>query len=199
MRYPDFLRHIVNAKLSEHMKKIKNLTSIVDEVRKLVSSAEAKYGFSSFGGNPEKLADYLLSKDFDLVIQAFKAVNGLDTLVDILNETKNKYNDLPIVVDAINKVLEKISGIKKELSTVQKTNLVRDVGEYVREKISSILSNADVNIRENDIIIRINNTASLLIKPIKHDEIEIHLSVTKTLQKNKLEKLVEKINEIINL
>jgi len=199
MRYPDFLRHIVNTKLSEHVKKNKSLTSIIDEIRKLISTAEAKYGFSSFGGNPEKLADYLLSKDFDLVIQAFKAVNALDVLTDILEETKKRYNDLPIVVEAIDKVMKKISSAKEELSKEEKTNLVRDIGRYVKETVSSMISNANVNIRENDIIVRINSTSSILIKPVDKEKIEIHLSITKPLQKNKLEKLLEKIIEIINL
>ncbi len=113
VKYPDFLRHIVNTMLSELVVKRREILGIMDEARKLIAKAENKYRFSSFGGNPEKLADYISSDEFKLVIDLFKSVNAVDVLIEILEKTRKYYNDLPVVVEAINKRIEELRG-KKE-------------------------------------------------------------------------------------
>lgn len=49
----DFLRHIVNTKLSEYSKTRRHLIPVLDEVRKLIANAEDQYGFSIYGGKLE--------------------------------------------------------------------------------------------------------------------------------------------------
>lgn len=115
VKYPDFLRHIVNVKLSEYSVKHRKIIPIIDEVRKLIAKAENRYRFSSFGGNPENLAKYLRSEDFKLVISAFESANALDVLIDILGVAREKYSDLPVVVEAIDKVVKDVEArMKKE-------------------------------------------------------------------------------------
>lgn len=115
MKYPDFLRHIVNPILSKYMIEKKNLRNHVDEIRKFVLEAENKYKFSIFGGNPEKLVDYFLSEDFKLLIDLFESCNSLEVLREILVETKKKYHGLPQISKAINRVLRKIRQREKEV------------------------------------------------------------------------------------
>ncbi len=108
VKYPDFLRHIVNTRLSEYAVKRKGIVPIIDEVRKLIAKAEARYRFSSFGGNPENLAKYFGSDDFKLVVSAFQSVNALNVLIEILEEARDKYSDLPVVVEAIDNVVKNL-------------------------------------------------------------------------------------------
>jgi hypothetical protein len=108
VKYPDFLRHIVNVKLSEYSIKRKKIIPIIDEVRKLIAKAENRYRFSSFGGNPENLAKYLKSDDFKLVISAFESAGALDILIDILRVAREKYSDLPVVAEAIDEAVKSI-------------------------------------------------------------------------------------------
>jgi hypothetical protein len=112
--YPDFLRHIVNPKLSRYMRENSELRNHVDEIRRMIFDAENKYRFSVFNGNPEKLADYLASDDFILLIRLFKTVKAVDVLKEILEETRNKYSTLPRVVEEIEKILSKIEEIARE-------------------------------------------------------------------------------------
>ncbi len=107
-RYPDFLRHIVNPKLSTYMKKHRIPANLVDEIKKNLIEAENKYGFSSFGGNPEKLRDYLNSSDFKLLISIFRSGKILNLLEEILQETREKYYDLKLVVETIEKILREL-------------------------------------------------------------------------------------------
>jgi len=106
MRYPDFLRNIVNPKLSKYVKTGGEIAKYVEEIRKRILEAENKYGFSIYGGDPEKLKDYLLSDDFKLIVKLFKSANSLSILEEILIEAKSKYSDLPSVVEAVDKALE---------------------------------------------------------------------------------------------
>ncbi|OYT40539.1 MAG: hypothetical protein B6U89_01655 [Desulfurococcales archaeon ex4484_58] len=107
-RYVDFLRHIVNVKIAKYISN-KGALRGFDDIKRLLEEAEAKYGFSAFYGEPEKLKDYLLSDDFKLLVKAFKSIDALDLLVDILRETREKYRDLESVVEAIDHVLKDIN------------------------------------------------------------------------------------------
>ena len=114
MSYPDFLRHIVNPKLSTSLRRKKSLKNHVDEIRKFIIEAENKYRFSRFNGNPENLAEYLVSEDFTLLVKLFKNADSLDILEEILREVREKYGDLPRVVEAVDKALEIVRKAYKE-------------------------------------------------------------------------------------
>jgi len=88
----DFVRHIVNPILSrvidvekgEHVK-------ILDEIRGIISDYEEKYGFSVYGGEVDKLVDFLNSSDFDYLVKVFDTYGLRDALVDILEEALEAY------------------------------------------------------------------------------------------------------------
>ncbi|RLF15365.1 MAG: hypothetical protein DRJ66_04535 [Thermoprotei archaeon] len=116
----DFLRQIVNVELAE-----KNVSpKVSDIVKSLVSSAEDKYNFSVFGGDPKKLADYLMSGDFEDVMKTLISNNYYQVLLDILNKVMEAYADDTKVIEAAKMALEKSEKIKqeteKELSSKKK-------------------------------------------------------------------------------
>jgi hypothetical protein len=93
----DFLRHIVNRVLAEK----KDLPRQVDsDVRKFVGRAEDKYRFSIYGGDPARLAEYLMSPDFEDLINLLKGAGLLDVVEEILKRTIEHYRDYPEVVRA---------------------------------------------------------------------------------------------------
>ncbi|MEM0373220.1 MAG: hypothetical protein QXV69_00545 [Sulfolobaceae archaeon] len=100
---PDFLRHIVSKILTPNSMDIKRL----EDARRLLAKAEAKYKFSSYGGDPSKLADYLKSPDFiELVI-----VIGIDLAEKLLLTIMNTYKDEKIL-STVKKVLEELKGFE---------------------------------------------------------------------------------------
>lgn len=159
VRYPDFLRHIVNAKLAEYSKRRKDVVNIIDEVRKLISKAETKYGFSSFGGNPEKLANYLKSEDFELVISTFKSVNAVDILIDILREVADRYKDLPRVKETIEELISGLEGVKMQTREGKESEMVRIIKEA--------LPDANVIETKGEINVSIKDKGILRIKKVE--------------------------------
>lgn len=110
MQYLDFLRQIMNVKMAEKIKEKKSLLIIVDEARKLVAKSENKYGFSIYGGNPEKIIDFLRSDDFDLLVHLFRSANAIDVLIEILEETGRNYSSLPGVAEAVKEKIKELRG-----------------------------------------------------------------------------------------
>lgn len=105
MGEPDFLRHIVSKVLTPISLDMKKL----DEAQKLLAKAESKYGFSSYGGDPEKLADYILSPDFiNLVL-----IIGVDLSKKLLYLTRDNYSS-PKIKEAVQKMLEELDGYSGE-------------------------------------------------------------------------------------
>ncbi|ABN69631.1 hypothetical protein Smar_0523 [Staphylothermus marinus F1] len=197
VRYPDFLRHIVNTKLSELTRKYRELTGHIDEIRKEISKAESKYGFSSFGGNPENLANYLLSDDFNLIISSFKAANSLKALEEILVEAKKAYSELPNVVKAIDMVLEKLRASEKGATMVSHASL-KDLASKIGNILKELRIKAEVKIRDNDIVLSIPDKGSIVIKPYEAS-LETIISITIKTKPEKLEELLKKASEILNL
>ncbi len=155
MRYPDFLRHIVNSKLAEYSNN-KSVASIIDEVRKMIAKAEEKYNFSSFGGNPENLAKYLKSADFKLVVSLFKSASKLDVLKEILTETKKLYSELPSVVKAIDEVLPSLAGEEKPLTP---ENIVENLKkEFPKAKIGIDDNRVSLKLDDVELVIEIGDS-----------------------------------------
>ena len=128
----DFLRHIVNTKISYYSRIRRPILGVLDEARKLIASAENKYNFSVYGGDPVNLAKYIMSSDFDLVVSLLKSANALDVLVDILKTTRDTYSDIPEVVEAIE---ERLSSLEREVTRVSEKQVVR---EAIEEKIAGL-------------------------------------------------------------
>ncbi|BAB66295.1 hypothetical protein STK_12550 [Sulfurisphaera tokodaii str. 7] len=81
----------------------------LDEAQKLLAKAESKYGFSSYGGDPEKLADFLLSPDFTNLI----FIIGIDLTKKLLNTVYDNYSSQKIK-DAVKKILDELEGYNSE-------------------------------------------------------------------------------------
>lgn len=101
MGEPDFLRHIASKVLTPVSLDMRRL----DEAQKLLAKAEIKYGFSSYGGDPEKLADFLLSPDFTNLI----FIIGVDLTKKLLNAIYTNYSSQKIK-DAVKKILDELDG-----------------------------------------------------------------------------------------
>jgi len=98
---PDFLRHVVSKILTPVSLDMRRL----DEAQKLLAKAESKYGFSSYGGNPEKLADFLLSPDFTNLF----FIIGVDLTKKLLKTVYDSYSSQK-VKDAAKKILDELDG-----------------------------------------------------------------------------------------
>ncbi|EZQ06820.1 hypothetical protein CM19_05455 [Candidatus Acidianus copahuensis] len=101
MSQPDFLRHVASRVISPNSLDLKRL----DDVRRLLAAAEAKYKFSSYGGDPKKLVNYLLSPDFT----ELTFILGTDLTKKLLEEIIKDY-DYQEIKDAAKKILEEIDG-----------------------------------------------------------------------------------------
>jgi len=89
LRKLDFLRHIVNQALTVHGVSAK----VTEEVRKVMTLAEARYNFSIYGGNPSKIADFLLSDDWRVVKQALTSSGYSKVVEAILRKVIETYDD----------------------------------------------------------------------------------------------------------
>ncbi|MGB9827677.1 hypothetical protein IMZ38_03295 [Thermosphaera chiliense] len=126
----DFTRHIVNPVLSkvidvrksEHVK-------ILDEIRKIIHDCEEKYGFSIYGGDVEKLAEFLMSDDFNNLVKVFDTYGLRNALVKILEEALEAYRDYVEVSKALE---SRISMLKNnKAGSHGKNNRGRSIGELI--------------------------------------------------------------------
>jgi hypothetical protein len=126
----DFVRHIVNPILSrvidvkkgEHVK-------ILDEIRRIISDYEEKYGFSIYGGEVDKLVDFLISSDFDYLVKVFDTYGLRDALVNILEEALEAYRSHGEISKAIESriiMLKNNKGIRRN-----KDHQVQSIDELI--------------------------------------------------------------------
>jgi hypothetical protein len=101
---PDFLRQVVSKVLNPSQIDSKKL----EEIRRLLAKAETKYSFSTYGGDPRRLADYLASPDFiELIL-----VLGSETTKKLLYKIIEAYDNEKIK-EVANKILNEIEGYGK--------------------------------------------------------------------------------------
>ncbi|MCE4618146.1 MAG: hypothetical protein F7C82_06530 [Desulfurococcales archaeon] len=119
----DFLRHIVNHVLSDIAEKIP--MSVFNEIRSRFAKAEETFRFTKFGGNPERLKDYLESEEFQDLVSYARAMNVEWVIQKILEATVNEYKDIcPVVAEKAKEVLEYL---KKTESEAERPKLSPDV------------------------------------------------------------------------
>ncbi|MCE4617120.1 MAG: hypothetical protein F7C32_00845 [Desulfurococcales archaeon] len=106
MTKKDFLRNIVNTKLSVNSDRLP--AALIEDLREEVGRAEEKYKFSVYGGDVKRLVDYLNSSDFEKIVMLARAHNALWIVREILEEAKKEYSGYPEIVNAINKRLENL-------------------------------------------------------------------------------------------
>ena len=153
MSRKDFLRHIVNTILSEYSRRRKDLIGVLDEVRKLIASAEDKYNFSIYGGDPSNLAKYIESSDFDLVVNVLKSAKALDVLEQILEKTIESYSDYPELIEVLEK---KLNELRKGITSASELKVIT-------ENIEKKLGDAKIEVQENKIIVKMDHVESVIL------------------------------------
>ena len=137
----DFLRHIVNRILAER----KDMPRQVDsDVRKFVGRAEDKYHFSMYGGDPSRLAEYLLSPDFEDLVNLLKGAGLIEVAEEILEKTIENYKECPEVVRAAEMRLKQIREGGVEGS--DEALIIRRIAEQVAP-LRARVSEADHGVR----------------------------------------------------
>jgi hypothetical protein len=150
MARKDFLRNIVNHVLAENSDKLP--PSFLDDFREALGRMEIKYGFSSVDGDPRKLADFILSNDFDDIIILARNQKAIWVVKELLEITKEEYGDLPEVASAIETRLSNLEkGIDENKADMDSLiRLLKNNGYRVEETNGGIelkLHNATVSIR----------------------------------------------------
>ena len=111
----DFLRHIVNRVISESSTKIP--VSVMDDFKSKFARAEDKFGFSVFGGDPRRVADFLSSEEWADIVDYAKTTNTLWLLEAILRRAAEEYKqDCPVVAS---KALEALEALGKGVAMVE--------------------------------------------------------------------------------
>ena len=184
----DFLRHIVNYVLASKMDVAKQ---VADDVRKMIEKAEEKYKFSAFGGDIKKLVDYLRSPDFDELVKFLKDAGKIDLIDEILRLAKEKYKDIPEIVEAIDARLQALGKEKKELKEV----------EEAFDKITSVVG-------DRAIVERIGTTLSITIRGlgrviVSYDPVDksynLDLEITGSKKKLSLNTIIDVIETLLRL
>ena len=184
----DFLRHIVNYVLASKMDIAKQ---VADDIRKMIEKAEEKYKFSAFGGDVKKLVDYLRSPDFDELVKFLKDAGKIDLVDEILRLAKEKYKDIPEIVEAIDARLQALGKEKKELKEV----------EEAFDKITSLVG-------DRAIVERIGTTLSITIRGlgrviVSYDPVDksynLDLEITGSKKKLSLSTIIDVIEALLRL
>lgn len=183
MPYRDFLRHIVNVSLGRALGEKKIQPGAVDEIRKLLAAAEAKYGFSSYGGNPERLADYLSSRDFNLLVSAFKGAEALDVLLGILEEARREYESIPAVRERLDEVLSRLRSGSPPLSK----------SEQLAAAVKSALGVSEAAIEGGAVVVRLGSSVVKVVQ--EGDAITVEVTKIYRLKPGELGKLKELVGE----
>lgn len=107
-RGKDFLRQIVNRVIVEASGKIP--VNVIEDLKTRFARAEDKFGFSSFGGDPGRLVNFLSSEDWADLVEYAKNLNALWIIEAILKRLKEEYEDTcPQVASKAGEVLEGLS------------------------------------------------------------------------------------------
>lgn len=108
----DFLRNIVNNLLSENSEKIPS--NVLEEIKKRIGYAEAKYKFSIYNGDPRRIIQYLQSDDWEGLVAYLRSFNLHEILKLILERLSNEYSSsCPEVTEVAKKVMADISLVKE--------------------------------------------------------------------------------------
>ena len=175
----DFLRNIVNTKLSVNSDKLPS--ALIDDLREEISRAEEKYKFSIYGGDVRHLADYFSSSDFEKIIMIAKAHNALWILREILEEVMKEYSEYPEVVESIGRRLENLD------ETIRTSKIDID-------SVARLLKNAGfkVEVSGDEIRVKLYNGYAV----IKASGISLHYSISLEGRTIDPESILKKLNII---
>ena len=86
------MRQIVNRVIAESSGRVP--VSVIEDMKSRFARAEDRFGFSSFGGDPSRIADFLSSEDWADLVEYAKNVNALWVLEAILRRLEEEYRDI---------------------------------------------------------------------------------------------------------
>ncbi len=125
----DFLRHIVNRVISESSGKIP--VSVIDDIKARFARAEDKFGFSVFGGDPRRIADFLSSEEWADIVDYAKNTNITWLLEAILGRAAEEYKeDCPMVASKALEAMEMLKGARVVEKEVEFDAVVRRLKFY---------------------------------------------------------------------
>ncbi|MCE4614823.1 MAG: hypothetical protein F7B60_04775 [Desulfurococcales archaeon] len=150
MARKDFLRNIANHVLAENSDKLP--PSFVEDLRETLGRMEIKYGFSSIDGDLNKLADFILSNDFDDLIILARNQKAVWIMKEILEMAKEEYKDVPEVASAIEARLSNLEkGFEENKADLDSLiKLLKNNGYRIEKNDGGIelkLHNASVSIK----------------------------------------------------
>jgi hypothetical protein len=145
---PDFLRHIVNPMVDDYV--ARGLISPKDaiEVKRRVFQAEARYGFSVYGGSLDNLAKYLASRDFEELVEFLRGIGALQLALDLLSAVEERYSSVEGVVKAARAVRERILQAMRasgEVEVAKKCLGIEELSNAIREKLEPLELSVDKN------------------------------------------------------
>lgn len=196
----DFLRHIVNPILSEyselwreHVEGAKSLIQVLDEVRQLLYRAEYTYNFGIYGGDLKGLAEYLLSKDFDIVVSVLKSVKATEVAEKILEEAIKKYSGYTVVVEACKRRLSELRS-QEAYPQFTEDDWIKAV-ETIRKEVENTVPKAHIAIGKEAVSIKTNSLEFLITKTKEGLKLDARISISK--EYKSLSELIEYLNKFI--
>ncbi|MEN2999831.1 MAG: hypothetical protein ABDH61_04575 [Acidilobaceae archaeon] len=91
----DFLRHIVNRVLMDYADRLP--ARVLEDIKERMGRGEDKYNFGIYGGNPEKIVDYLSSEEWADLVKHMRSLGMTGVLEAILRRLAEEYRDCPPV------------------------------------------------------------------------------------------------------
>ncbi len=182
------MRHIVNPILSSYVERGLS-PKVANELKKLIAEAESKYAFDAFSGDPINIAKYLLSEDFKVLIDMFKAAGALDALLEILEKAEEAYQNVPEVVNAVKQLLEELrKGLEvKPKEIVSLEELLETLKKSPEVEITSASRNA--------VKARIGKKVEIKIRLLK-SSIRLEFKIN-TLAKHELKVLLKRVGRFV--
>ncbi len=196
----DFLRHIVNPILSKYselwigrVEGGRSLMQVLNEVRQLFYRAENAYNFGIYGGDLRGLAEYLLSKDFDLVISVLKSAKATEVVEKILEETVKKYGEHTVVIEACKRRLSELRSQEAHLQPVE-NHWARAV-ETIRREVEAVAPKANIAIDREAVSVKTDVLELLVTKTEEGLKLDARVSISKKYKS--LSELIEYLSNLI--
>jgi len=142
----DFLRHIVNPIVDEYVARGLIPPRDAIEIKRRVFQAEARYGFSVYGGSIDNLAKYLASRDFEELVEFLRSISALQLALDLLSAVEERYASIEEVVRVARTVRERtLQAVRAsgEVEVAKKCLSIEELSKTIREKLEPLELSVD--------------------------------------------------------
>ena len=145
------MRNIVNIVISEYSGKVSS--TVIEDLKKRMGYAEAKYKFSIYGGNPLKIIDYLESEDWNDLVSFVKSIHIEDLLKAILERLYVEYkNNCQEVSELAKNLSESLSSNEERKDSISFESIVNSLKLYGYQPE---LMDKEVLFRDGNVSVRI--------------------------------------------